>query len=116
MEADAALDAKRSLQPYFTHITVHGCNLAGLANVFACIGAMFLTILSCNGLLGAVVLVLAVCGCCAFDFVFRVSFGSGGRLIRLISPHAGGALLYIPVWAVYPALAVYAIVMLLHKG
>ncbi len=123
--ADTEVEAQRPSRPYFTHITLHGCNLLGLANVFAFIGGLTLstTLIAAlppwpaNRALGLAVLALfglVVCRPCVFDFVLRIRTGSGGRLMRLLSPHAGGALFYIPVWAVYPATAIFCTVMVLR--
>jgi hypothetical protein len=98
-------------------ITAHGCNLLGLANFFAFLGVVAfapMIISPVSPVLGAVVMGLGVCGCCVFDFALRILTGSGGRLMRLLSPHAGGAIFYIPVWVVYPAMAIFGLVMVLH--
>jgi hypothetical protein len=116
--ADTESEAKRPSRAYFTHITVNGCNLLGLANVFVFI-VLFITIaktVPAGQVLGVVLMGLTACGCCVFDLTLRVQTGSGGRLNRLLSSHAGGALVFIPVWAVYPTMAVIGLVMILHRN
>jgi hypothetical protein len=105
-----------STPPHFTHITVNGCNLLGLINVFAFMGLMCLTaMLPDNRVLRIGFAVLVVCGSCAADLVSRLSTGNGGGVLPLLSPHAGGALLFTPVWAVYPGLIIAAVVAVIVK-
>ena len=105
-----------STPPHFTHITVNGCNLLGLINIFVFIGLMCLTtMLPDNRVLRFGFVVLVVCGSCAADLVSRLSTGQGGRVLRLLSPHAGGALFFIPVWTVYPSMVILVAVTAIIK-
>jgi hypothetical protein len=116
---DHAVIAGRVASPHFTHITVNGCNLMGLLNFFAFIGVLALVvpvILPLSRMLGVIVLVSAVCGCPAIDFTRRIRCARGELWMRLLSPHAGGSLFFIPVWAVYPAMAVTGFAILLSKN
>ena len=102
--------------PHFTHITVNGCNLIGLLNVFACIGALALmSILPVNGILGLIWFALVIGGCIAFDFSMRIRSAERPVWLRLLSPHAGGALFFLPVWAIYPGMAITGLALVLLK-
>jgi hypothetical protein len=102
--------------PHFTHITVNGCNLMGLLNIFGCIGILVLVIvLPVSGIPGLILIIFAAFLSFASDLFFRIRSRRRKLWIQLLSPHAGGSLFFIPVWATYPAMAITILVMLLFK-
>jgi hypothetical protein len=86
----------------------------GVSNflVFIC-GLLLLPFLSGSGILILVVLVTVVLSCFAFDLAVRRKSNVSGRWMRLLSPSAGGSLFFVPIWAVYPIMALTGLVMLL---
>ena len=102
--------------PHFTQITHYGCNLLGLVNVFAFIGLMTTIIERApdNRFLRAGLLVLIALACCAFDVWMRLLSPGEPRWRKLRSTHAGGALVFIPVWAIYPAFLIAIPLVVLH--
>lgn len=116
---DSRAAVGQSSRPYFTHITVKGCNLLGLANFFTFVGLLTLLITTMpagNRALAVVLLGLVVCGCSGFDLALRVLNSTGSRLTRLLSPFAGGALAFIPVWIIYPVMVAVGLILVLNKG
>ena len=110
--------ARRASRPYFTHILLNGCNLLGVTNLFAFIGLLWLVVAidaPANNALRGVVLALAASGCMLWDLAVRVLTVRESRLIRLLSPYAGGTLVFIPVWAVYLAGFVTMAVIILTR-
>jgi hypothetical protein len=119
-QAEPTLQARPTWSHYFTHITVNGCNILGLVNLLAFIGA-FVAIIAVappveNRTVGMLLMALAVCVCSGFDLAIRQATVREGRWRRLLSPHAGGALVFIPLWAIYPAFALVVLGIVLYRA
>ena len=106
------------LRYYCAHVTHAGCNLLGLANFFGFIGGMAAIICIIAPPARAVSLTLGIvliCSCMAVDLLWRLRMNAGG-MMKLLAPHAGGAVFFIPVWAVYPILLAVGIAAVVQKG
>lgn len=89
-----------------TDITAGGCNLAGLANIFAVVGALWVTTEITTLIIRTLLLIRVLCASTASHLVIRIRFGGGGIWNRLFSRRAGGCLCAIPSWAICPSIAV----------
>jgi hypothetical protein len=93
-------------------ITHQGCNILGLLNLFVVIIGMHIAVLL-PGWPGRIFLLLLVVGCVVYDIVDRTYSKTEYGKCRCLFPSAGGSLLFVPVWTMYPLMAVVGLIVFL---